>query len=375
MFSLICCRTGKKYAAIKTYNYSALKMTAKKTYKAKTESFPENLNNSGNKPFFAEISGAVSGGEYIYLVNDKPIQDKSPIFKIHFDKQNSKFHQDITYLTSPIISSSEKFEDITITPDGKYIIASTAFDRVMPGTNKLDNYNKLITWSTDNEDSVTVINHTYNDGIISSVSLRENIKKCLADTDFPEGPEYFKIEGLTALPNNKILLGIREYGKKHDDFNYTIKIICSEYFIEKNKLNIKNDWKLIYNFDTAKMKELNYKQLGLSGLTFDPVNNILYILTSYEDSISGFDGYLWYITLEDFFNSKQLSAVYDETGNEFLSFNPHKPEGAALIDAETLLIVYDDDRMLTMTSKKDNSIEYKRKPNEFWYEIIKIKRK
>ncbi|HPG31760.1 MAG TPA: hypothetical protein PLQ81_13310, partial [bacterium] len=244
-----------------------------------------------------------------------------------------------------------------------------------------DNYNKILNWNVESEtgeglkdDKIYIAHQTDNSGILSSVSLRKKIKKSLADSEFPEGPEYFKIEGLTTIPNEKIIMGVREYGKKYDDFKYSIKLISADYAIEDGALNIKDNWQLIYDFKTKGAAGLE-NQLGVSGLSFDYKQNILFVLTSFENKDSQFEGYLWHISLEDLFNGKPLKPVYDESGNSLLSFTPHKPEAITFLRDNRILIAFDDDRVTKYKEiKGSESREYGREPNEFWYEIIELDR-
>ena len=340
--------------------------------------YAEAEGDSKKKNIYAEISGAEYVNGYAYFVNDKSKGGKPQVFKIKYE--NEKFQEkDIVYFQADKIIKSEKFEAIASTPDGKYMLAITAFDRVIPDTNKFDNYNKLINWRIDAEkqdglsdENVFIAHQTDNSGILSSVSLRNNIKKCLADFEFPEGPAYFKIEGLTAAPGGKIFLGVREYGKKYNDFKYSIKILSADYAIENGELNIKDNWRFIYDFKTEGVEGFK-NQLGVSGLAFDFKRNVLFVLTSFENKDFQFEGYLWHISLEDLYNRKPLKPVYDESGKSLLSFAPHKPEAITFLGDNKVLIAFDDDRVIKYKEiKGSESIEYGREPNEFWYEIIEL---
>jgi len=98
-------------------------------------------------------------------------------------------------------------------------------------------------------------------------------------------------------------------------------------------------------------------------------------LTSFENENSEFDGNIWYISLPDFFAKKPLKLLCSKNG-EPITFFPHKPESIALIDANTLIIVCDDDRKVEYEIiKNGEKIRYNRLPNEAWYNIIKIKKK
>jgi len=210
------------------------------------------------------------------LINDKPIEGLTPIFKIPFSKSKKNFSKKIIYLKSPVIVNTEKFEDITVTLDKKYILATTAFDRIDSNSNKWDCYNKIVYWKVKDENKVEIISPTEDSGVISSKSLRKYFQEALIDEKYPEGPDYFKIEGLTVIPNNKILFGIREYGKTYKNFTYVIKILCAEYYIENGKIILKDNITLINDFDNKlNLPDKSMYRFGIYGLIYEKTNNML----------------------------------------------------------------------------------------------------
>ncbi len=371
VYFLISCSANKSLL-----NSQNVELLGEKTIFSKVKCFPENLKYENGNNVFAEISGAEYVDGYLYLINDKPIEGLTPIFKIPFSKSKKNFSKKIIYLKSPVIVNTEKFEDITVTLDKKYILATTAFDRIDSNSNKWDCYNKIVYWKVKDENKVEIISPTEDSGVISSKSLRKYFQEALIDEKYPEGPDYFKIEGLTVIPNNKILFGIREYGKTYKNFTYVIKILCAEYYIENGKIILKDNITLINDFDNKlNLPDKSMYRFGISGLIYEKTNNMLYVLTSFENENSEFDGNIWYISLPDFFAKKPLKLLCSKNG-EPITFFPHKPESIALIDANTLIIVCDDDRKVEYEIiKNGEKIRYNRLPNEAWYNIIKIKKK
>jgi hypothetical protein len=242
-----------------------------------------------------------------------------------------------------------KYEALTITLDGRYVIATTGFDRVKERSPEWNSYNTLLIWPTERPEDVHVVEPTTINGITSSVSLRRNFARVLTTDEFPDGMPYFKIEGISVVPGNKLLIGIREMGATYMDFRYVIKIVSVSYHITTDgQLQLQKDFKLIYDYDC------------------------IYILTSFEDlnpkKILG--GYLWLLSMNDLRNQNPPTLVMEKGKNHPLIFD-HKAEGIAVLDDSTrLFIVNDNDRVLQNgTSGSPGEIPY-RKPFQAPYVIV-----
>jgi len=303
------------------------------------------------------------------MANDKPNIGKSPIFSFPYQLPLDK--NKINYFNSDSIKNAIKYEDITTTLDKRFIIATTAFDRIDPKSNKLDNFNTLLCWKNGDEKNVKIILPINDNGIISSKLIKNRIKESLKNHIYKNGPEYFKIEGLVILPDNKLVFGIREVGNKYSDFQYVVKLISVTFFIENDEIKLRDDFKLCYEFEPVKNKQLKIS-LGLSSLDYNQKNNMMYFLTSYEDSASVYDGYIWTLDYNDFLAGIAPKLVLNDDGNPF-SLGPHKPEGITVIDEKTLLVVYDDDRKIVNATDYKNKRVIERKPNQNAYEIIILK--
>jgi hypothetical protein len=231
------------------------------------------------------------------------------------------------------IKAASKFEAITQTPDQQFIIATTAFDRFDPENSQWDQYNTLLVWPADSPENAKPINPSTRNGITSSLAIRKALESYL-------GAPYFKLEGLTLLPDNGLVLGIREIGNNHQDFAYRILMISAR--LEKSPAGE-------FSVDLATLTTiLDYtppdslgldSNLGISSIEAIPGTYQLYFTTSHEEG-EDFSAYLWeWNTLASDHPPKLLR---EKTGSP-LRFN-HKAEGIAVLDAHHLFIVHDDDR-------------------------------
>jgi len=323
--------------------------------------FPRNsiVEKKGEKKsVFCEASGVVyiEKQKKVIIVHDKSVPSNigSSVFKDTYSPKNKTLGNAVEYLQEDNIKNAKKYEDITLTPDKKYVIATTAFDRVKKGGDSWDNYNSLVYWPTSNPKNAQVVSLSK---AKNSVHLRAEFAKILGLSD----PYYFKIEGLTALENNRLLFGIREVGESYSQFDYTFKIISVSYAIDKGNLTLDNDFKQ-YNID------VNIdKKMGLSGLDYDVKNQLLYILGSYEEKMDSgnkkLGGALWVLTVNDFKKNAPPHRIMLNEKDPLVFF--HKPEGITLLNSEDLLIIYDDDKELI-------SDQVQREPHQTAYSIIHL---
>ncbi len=328
---------------------------------------PENLNKK-EIIFNAEASGVTFVNGNLFIGNDKSIPDASPIFKIPC---NNNFQLDsIFFIENETILNTKKIEDLSCTIDEKFIIAISGFDRVRKKNNSWDNYNNIIFWKNNFENNVKIISPIENNKIISSVNLREHFLKLLESKKFQNGINYFKIEGLAVLPENKLLFGIREIGKNYTDFEYTITLIAVDYFIENETIKLKNNFELLYKFTKNNFPEIN-EEIGVSSLEYDKYNDKIYLLVSYElaeiDIAMG--GYLLEISMSDFNEKKDFKIVKDEN-NKAIHF-AHKSEGIAIIDKNTIFVIHDDDRVTGRKNPVNLEKEFFRKNNQAAFTVIK----
>jgi hypothetical protein len=155
--------------------------------------FDENLPDEKGAPLYCEASAVAFDGTYLLLGSDKPIpgDSLSAVFAIAYDSGDRRT-QKVKYFAQPAFKSAVKYEDFTSTPDGKYFLATTAFDRFDNISTKLDGYNTLLCWKKGEEGGVKVVAATEREGVVSSVSLREKFSRALATPAFPSGARLFQ---------------------------------------------------------------------------------------------------------------------------------------------------------------------------------------
>ncbi len=355
---------------------------AKITVNGSIPAFAEGLKYDNGESVYCEVSAVVYDGEHLIFSNDKPIPSdsitkRSPVFFMKYADFPAK---PTGFYTAPAFMDTQKIEAFTLTPDEKYVIATTAFDRVHPsGGAKFDYFNTLLMWTVGKPDSVKVISPSTRDGVTSSVRLREKILSILKSNRFDDEIAYFKLESITALPNQKIILGVREFGKdyKRDNFDYVIKLIAVSYEIFEDEIILADDFQVIYDFDpTEKLAGFDLP-VGLSSIEYDKYHNRLYFLTSYEDNTKDFikdediGAFLWVLPLDDLDGEKELQLVTYKDSSERLLF-AHKAEGLAVINEKELLVVHDDDRVTGRRNIKNHLTQFSKKPNEFAYSIVEF---
>ena len=341
--------------------------------------FEEGLNDSDGDTVNCEASAIVYDGSNIVIASDKPIpgDSHSPVFSIQYRYSDTEglSKDPITFLTASPFITAVKYEDMTVTPDGNYVIASTGFDRVKPDTSEWDSYNTMLIWPVADSTAVKVVSPTTRDGVTSSVSLREKISAVLTTDTFPDGVPYFKIEGLAAIPGNKLLLGVRELGENYMIFDYAIKIVCVSYTITNDELNLSDDYELIYNYDPSQITDLEHS-IALSGLEYDKYADRLFLLTSFEEEDTHGEvtdetigGYLWYLHINELNNQLPPVLVLKQDGVTPLLF-AHKSEGVTVINSQRIIVIHDDDRILGRSIVVDPETQFSRKENQAAYTIV-----
>lgn len=335
-------------------------------------------NNKKDSIVYAEVSAVTYDGEKLifgneYLINRGLSDSLLPIFA----KPYKNFPTDyIEFYDDKKIMNAKKFEDMTMLVDdsaNEYVMATTAFNR---DTKDEKGFNTLLIWPKDNPKKVEVVHPSDKDslGIISSLKIREELINALAKT----GAGYIKIEGLAAIPNNKLLFGIRELGGDYDSRKYTITIISADYMFYQDKLVLHN-FQIALKIDPEEgRKKTNCKIVGLSSLEYDSYNKRLYMLTSYESdradnekTYEDIGAYLWVSSIDENDKITTPKLVIDKATSKPLVFN-HKAEGIAVISATELFVVHDDDTVVEFKESKKEGKRNDRKPNQSYYTKLKI---
>ena len=350
--SLLSCKTNEKqnskiFVTTQDSGYIAL--------------YPEGTSNNDSFLVYSEASGIGFINNKLYIAIDKPVDKFSPISINNFPLNNEA---EILYLTENVYNKAIKFEDLCLTNSGKNILFTTAFDRASNEIPKLNYYNMLLAFNLAKNSTTTI---STNNSDTTSVSFRDIFKNLLT-THFQTDASYFKIEGLTTIPGDTLLIGVREIGETYLNYTYTTTILCAKYKEDTDNFQIITPFEIWSTPIVDTFPNINEK-LGLSGLAFDKFNNRVYMLTSYEtgatlDSIGAF---LWSISL-DKENYKTVQPIFQKDNKPF--HFQHKAEGITVIDKQTLFIIHDDDRIIT--NQTNDTI---RKPNEAFYLLLKINEK
>lgn len=296
------------------------------------------------QPVWCEASAVLFDGKNLLFANDKDMPPgQSPVF-MKTPETLTDSTQSPLYLTWPIFSNTRKYEDFAQTPDRQFVLLTTAFDRIKPGSHDWDSYNTILYWRTGDEQHPHVL--APDDTSHTSLAYRERIAQVLASPDFPNSMPYFKVEGLAAT-DRQLLFGIREEGKDYTNFTYRAKIIGVSYRVEKTgdteRIRLANDWKIISDFVIAKADSTLPQPLALSSLEYDPVRQLVWMLTSQE--VNGqLDAYLWTISLADLYANKPFRLMRDPQGKP-MHTPGHKAEDLTPLDQNRLLLIHDDDRV------------------------------
>lgn len=317
--------------------------------------------SAGTQPVWCEASAILYDGSKFFLANDKDMPDqRTSVFYWTAKKGMADTAQSAVYLGSPVFKQGKKWEDFSLTPDGRIVFLSTAFDRIKPGSTDWNSYNTILYWQAGNENDPRVLSANHTDS--TSVFLRDKIAQALTSPLFPQGMPYFKIEGLAAT-NDRLFFGIREEGKKFDDFSYKVKILSVGFHIANGFIELGDDYKVVADFNPATADPSLKQPVGISSIEYDRFNNRFLILTSYEKGES-LDAYLWTATQSDLEKNK-LTLVRDAGGRP-LHFS-HKGEDIAVVSKTRVVIIHDDDRVKTSVNGET------RQTNQAAYSVVEFR--
>ncbi|MFT5372943.1 MAG: hypothetical protein ACI8ZT_001966 [Bacteroidia bacterium] len=345
-------------------------------YRGVIDCFEPGLLSQAGVLVNCEASAITFTGDQLVLASDKPIpgDGKSAVFSISYPGKGQITGQPRYFGTEQFIAA-EKYEDMTITPDGAYIIATTGFDRIKSDSNEWDGFNTLLAWPLNDPTRVQVVEPSNNDGVISSVKLRDKISRALVYDEFPDEVPYFKVESLAAIPGDQLLFGIRELGVRYDQFVYTFKIISTSYEFTNGVLSL-GEFKLVYDFDTNVLIDSGLSgsqpSPALSSIEYDAYHKRLYLLTSYEteETDEGLGGYLWTLPLSGL-NTNMAPAPVRTRNGELLHF-AHKAEGITILNENLLLIIHDDDRVLGRDVVENPNTQFSRQAHQAAYSLLSI---
>jgi hypothetical protein len=351
------CRVSQRHTS------STLPTTATITEEGFLSCFSPNTVAGGNA-LWCEVSAVLYDGKKLLFANDKDAPaDQSPVFSRSLTQIADTTRP--SYLMAPQYAAAHKYEDFARTPDGRFVLLATAFDRIKPGSTDWDGYNTILYWRTGDEANPRVL--ATDEAATSSINIRQHLTSVLANDTFPRGMPYFKIEGLAAT-ETKLFFGVREEGKSYSDFTHRAKIIGVSYRVDgkgtQERIVLGDDWTLIADFNPARVHPELPVPLALSSLEYDPHHQCFWLLTSLEIN-NKLDAYLWVIRPEDLYANKPFTLITDATGKPL--HLGHKAEDLTPLDQHRLLLIHDDDRVQTTVGKAT------RQSNQAAYSILTIK--
>nr|WP_314482093.1 hypothetical protein [uncultured Pseudomonas sp.] len=320
--------------------------------------------NATDNPVNCEVSGVVRLGDHVILANDKQVPDAraSAIFTMQLGNQYTLTGQP-TYLDSLKLKQADKYEGLTTTQDGEYVIAITAFNK--EGTAEhpaADALNALLYWPAGSPDDAKIVNESIRGNVASSRGLRERIGNAV-------GSPYYQIEALTTAPGERLLIGVRKYGVSSKAAVFSFLLLSVPFKIEGHEAVIGETVEVVKRISPAQLSEKlgashpSRPELGLSGIEFDRYNkDRLYATTSFEKGET-LGGYLR-VMAYDGHHVGEPHPVKLQDGS-VLAFN-HKPEGVEVLDQDHVLVVHDDDRVRV----KDPGTSVQRETHEFVYNIV-----
>ena len=278
------------------------------------------------------------------------------------------------YFFSPF-SQIGKIEAMSSTPDGRFAMVATAFDRFDENNAELDKYNTLIVWPTATPEKAKVVLPSQRQGIESSLALRNRIANAI-QRKYGKQATYFKVEGLALLPGNRLLFGIREIGQNYASFDYRVVLLEGHYQVLGEEFVLDRQAELEVICDFSAVADTVGRKVGLSSIEYDALQKRLYLLTSYEDNHSGKIGaYMWVVPVAD---DGVLGAIELVKNADGLPFEfTHKAEGLAVLEDGRVLIVHDDDRNLTDVhiGGANGGQLRTRKSNEAAFDILRVFKK
>lgn len=345
-------------------------VSGKVTHTGVIDCFEEGLMYSTEAAVYCETSAVLKMGDKLLIGIDKPVPGAtlSPVFSVPISTLEEKeiAKEQLQYITAEPFRDISKIEAFANVGDSLFF-CSTAFDRIRD-TPEWDSYNSLLTWQSDDYSDLGYVLPEQNGDMTSSKLVRFSLQKALASTEFPEGPAYFKIEALVALPGDRLIFGVREIGESYQAFDYTFTLV--ETTFQRGSFGIMPDanFKKIYEFKP----EVNGRKLGLSDMTYDATTNSVIALTSYEGSgdeaTKDMASYLWVLPLSLMQNNTTPLPVMD--GDKPLEI-PYKGEGIVMLDSRTAFVLHDEDRKIS-SIKLGNEIIMK-KPHQAIFSIVKLR--
>jgi len=319
--------------------------------------FPKNLTTAENLSVYCKTSAVAYYNNTLIFASEEPIigEQRSAVFTMQYTNHQL---QSLTYLTHPSFVNTMGYSDFALTPDGQYLIATTSFDRIQTNSTERNNYNTVLIWRAADPSTVKEIS-----------PIRDKLAYSLNNNEYPNGIPYFKIEGLAAIPGNKLLFGVGEVGSSYEDFEPVIKIIAVSYTIENDSLLLADDFQVVYNHNPGAVAALKYP-IALSGLEYDKYHDQLLILTRSVKTIpsDSLETFLWALPIRDLDVVKPARLLMN--GDDKPLIFGHKAEDITLLDSSTAFVIHDDEFVLNIPTIDKGNLE--RFPNQTAYSVINL---
>ena len=333
--------------------------------------FESGLTDEKGKPVFCEASAVLNLGDKLVIANDKyiPGEGHNNVFSI--DPVKVKNPRELSASVMPygrgLFNEASKLESLAGNAAGDLFFAASAFDRIQTDSKAWDSYNMLFYWEKGKEDKPRLLYSTEDEGIYSSKSLRPVFQTILRNWRYPRGVSYFKIEGLTVLPDNSLLFGIRETGSDYQNAHPVFMIARAKFIKSPNGVTVDPVVEKIYEFETANVKELD-KTPGISSLEYHEASNSIFIMTSWEKEGEPLETYFWNLPMESLRKQLPPILIRDDQGKPFSL--PFKAEGISFLSSKTAFVICDEDKILSTVQTKAGQVE--RQPHQAVYALLRF---
>ncbi len=303
-----------------------------------------------------EGSSVLYNGKDILVSLKKSIKEVSSTASIEFSK---------TFMNNPVrYSTNQLFQnlivkDFTLTFDKKFSFALVCSP---DQTN-----DQLVFWTFMNPEDIKPIkpnpgeNFTLKSAILNSLNLH-----------FKDSIINFKLDGLAALPNNKLLIGVTEVTNERDQNSSVFTLIEVGYTITNQGIVfLKNDFRLALNFETFENDRIR-ENISLVAMEFDPDNSRILFLTKFTNIKRETDmgGYLLGMSLYNIQLGEGYPYIFENSNGNVFVFD-HQPGGLTYVNRNIFFILNDDETYLG-DSKRRHKKTWERSPNQLSYTVIKV---
>lgn len=301
---------------------------------------PAGSVNGKGEPQTCETSGILIRGEQVLMANDKAVlppasavfaMPKSALADGHVPYSRLQFQQ------GGVLAEARKIEELSSSQQQALNLAITAFDRT-PATEKKNApaFNNLLAWQGTNPQSAT----RWPLGERDSMSLRPALQAALADADHPEGPDYFKIEGMSFDDRGNLWLGVRETGVDYAHPIFRRWLLEAHYAIGAD-----GQFELEPKFERIELDapSEDLRDWGLSALLYDPWRRGLWVGLSREvGEGQPLQARLFFLPQRALKSGRLRPVAANRQTSPWIA--PHKIEGLAFADRNTLIAICDEDR-------------------------------